>query len=305
MNRTLLLVLAVLLGVAGIAISVRDLLVQPPPPPPRTIAVAKADIPTYTRIEPDMLEERTVPAEQAEFAYDFNQAVGKISTQPIRAGQIVGRGEAKSVEEVRFVEDLGLEITSFSGRFDEMVGGQLKPGVKVNIYGYHEGRDQSAPGDVKIIARNVWVVDVRASSGEAAGQPPPTPGTGGGGGLLGGGPGFTTQRDVPASIVTVAAEPEVVWHIIEGLGAGGYQAWVTLAGQGTFDPTPTPEPTLYVQPTYTPYPTYTPFPTPVSKAPSSSQAQATPTQATPEVVSAPTPWEFPTTGGKQPGNQPR
>lgn len=292
MNRTLLLGLAVLLGLAGIAISVRDLLVQEPPPPPRVVAVAKSDIQTYTRIEADMLEERTMPAEEAKFAYGLEEAVGMITTEPIKAGQIIGRGEAKPVEEVRFVEDLGLEITSFSGRFDEMVGGQLKPGARVNIYGYHEGQDQDNPGDVKVIARNVWVVDVRASSGEAAGEPPPTPAASGGGGLLGG-PRITGRGEVPASIVTVAAEPEVVWHIIEALGAGGYEAWVTLAGNQTFSPTPTPEPVVLIQPTYTPLPTYTPFPTPtpiqVSEKPAS--------QATPEVAGTPTPGELPTTGG--------
>jgi hypothetical protein len=296
MNRTLLLALAVLLGVAAIALSVRDILVQPPPPPPRTIAVARTDIPTYTRIEPDMLEEREVPADQARFAYSMEDAIGTMSTEPIKAGQIIGRGEAKPVEEVRFVEDLGFEITSFSGRYDEMVGGQLKPGARVNIYGYHESQGRENPGDVTLVARNVWVVDVRASSGEAAGQPPPTPSQSGGGGLLGG-PGLSDQGEVPASILTVAAEPEVVWHIIEALGAGGYQAWVTLAGSQTFLPTPTPEPTVVVQATYTPLPTYTPFPSPTPAE--QANMQATPT---PEIVGTPTPGELPTTGGERPGN---
>lgn len=300
MNRTLLLVSAVLLGLAGIAISVRDILVQPEPPPPRTIAVAKANIPTYTRIEGDMLEKRTVPADQAKFAYDFEDTIGKMSTEPIEAGQIIGRGEAKSVEEVRFVEDLGYEITSFSGRFDEMVGGQLKPGTRVNIYGYHQSRDKDNPGDVTLIARNVWVVDVRASSGEAAGQSTPTPGAAEGGSSLLSGPSFRSQSAAPASIVTVAAHPEVVWQIIEALGANDYQAWVTLAGDQAFSPTPTPEPTAYVQPTYTPYPTYTPFPTSVSEAPASEE-QAPSAETTPEATSTP-PGELPETGGAQPGN---
>lgn len=292
MNRTLLLGLAVLLGLAGIAISVRDILVQPPPPPPRTIAVANTDIPTYRRIEASMLGERTVPADQAQFAYDFESAIGMISTEPIKAGQTIGRGEAKPAEEVRWVEDLGLEITSFSGRFDEMVGGQLKPGVKVNIYGYREGQGQDDPGHVKLVADDVWVVDVRASTGEAAGQPTPTPAASGGGGGLLGGASIGGQGEAPASIVTVAADPEVVWHIIEAMGAGRYQAWVTLAGSQTFSPTATPVPAALIQPTYTPLPTYTPFPT-------TPAAQAT---ATPEVANTPTPGELPTTGGGQPGN---
>lgn len=287
MNRTLLLGLAVLLGLAGIAISVMDIVRSEPPPPPRTIAFAKVDIPTYTLIEPSMIEERTVPAGEARFAYTFDEAVGKMTTEPIKAGQKIGRGEAKPPKEVRFVEDLGYEITSFSGRFDEFVGGQLKPGVRVNIYGYREGQGKDDPGEVKLVARDVWVVDVRASTGEAAGRPTPTPRAGGGGGGLLGGASIGGRGDVPASIITVAAEPEVVWHIIEALGAGRYQAWVTLAGNRAFTPTPAPA-AMLVQPTYTPLPTYTPFPSPTPPV------ESTPN---PDITGVPTPGELPTTGG--------
>ena len=282
MNRTLLLGLAVLLGLAGIAISVRDAFQQEQPPPPRVVAVAKVDIPTYTRIEADMLEKREIPADQAQFVYGYEEAIGKISTEPIKVGQTIGRGEAKPIEEVRFVEDLGMEITSFSGRFDEMVGGQLKPGVRVNIYGYLPGRDQENPGDVKLIARNVWVVDVRASSGESATPREPSSGNQEESGGFLGGPQLAGRSEVPASIVTVAAEPDVVLDIIGALGADGYQAWVTLAGnQAANVPT-----YAEAQPTYTPLPTYTPFPTP-----------ATPDlDATPAVDGIPTPSELPTTG---------
>ncbi|MFQ5855467.1 MAG: hypothetical protein ACE5LU_07500 [Anaerolineae bacterium] len=299
MNRTLLLGLAVLLGLAGIAISLVDILRPPPPEPEVTVAIAKEYIPTYTLIEPGMLDERMVKESEARrlAAYRLEEAIGMMTTTPVEPDTIIGRGEARPVEEARLVKDLDLEITSFAGRYDEMVGGQLKPGVRVNIYGYHEGQDQDNPGDVKVVARNVWVVDVRASTGEAAGQPAPTPSGAGGGGLLGG-PRITDRGEVPASIITVAAEPEVVWHIIEAMGAGGYEAWVTLAGNQTFSPTPTPGPVALIQPTYTPLPTYTPFPTPtpiqVSEKPAS--------QATPEVAGTPTPGELPTTGGEQSGN---
>ncbi len=295
MSRTLLLALAVLLGLAGIAISVRDMLVEPPAPPPRTIAVAKAEIPTYTRIDASMLEEQTVPAGQARFAYDFSEAVGKMTTERISPGQTIGPGEAKRAEEVRFVDDPNLEITSFSGRFDEMVGGQLKRGAKINIYGYHQAKDEDEPGDVTLVARDVWVVDVRASSGEATSQPTPTPGgssSGSSGGLLGGSP-FVGRGDVPASVVTVAAEPEVVWKIIQALGAGGYEAWVTLAGRQTYEPTPTASPTA--QATYTPYPTYTPIPSPTP---------AQEARAEPEISNTPTPGSLPTTGGPRVGGVP-
>lgn len=289
----MLLALAVLLGLAGIALTVVDALRPEPPEPEVTIAVANTDIPTYTIIEPHMVSERTVKQSQARsmFAYALDEAVGMITTEPVAPDTIIGRGEAKPVKEVRFVEDLGMEVTSFSGRFDEMVGGQLNPGTQVNIYGYHESLGRDEPGDVTLIASNVWVVDVRASSGEAAGQEPAATPSQGSGGLLGGGPGMVQGQATPASIVTVAAQPQVVWDIIQALGAGGYQAWVTLAGKQAFQPTPVPSPTT--QPTYTPLPTYTPFPSPTV---------VEQTQEEPTVAGTPTPSDLPTTGGAQPGN---
>lgn len=289
----MLLALAVLLGLAGIALTVVDALRPEPPEPEVTIAVANTDIPTYTIIEPHMVSERTVKQSQARnmFAYALDQAVGMMTTEPVEPDTIIGRGEAKPVKEVRFVEDLGLEVTSFSGRFDEMVGGQLNPGTHVNIYGYHESLGRDEPGDVTLIASNVWVVDVRASSGEAAGQEPaPTPSQSGGG-LLGG-PGAVQGQATPASIVTIAAQPQVVWDIIQALGAGGYQAWVTLAGKQAFQPTAVPSPTP--EPTYTPFPMYTPFPSPTVVEQTRAEE--------PEVAGTPTPSGLPTTGDAQPGN---
>lgn len=288
-----------LLGLAGIAISLVDMLRPPPPEPEVRIAVARQHIPTYTLIEPSMLEERTVKEGEARRlqAYRLEDAIGMMTTTPVEPGTIIGRGEAKPVEEVRFVEDLGLEVTSFSGRFDEMVGGQLKPGQLINIYGYRIGQGQEDRGDVVLIASNVRVVDVRATTGEAAGRPTPTPG-GGGGGLLGG-PALRGRGEVPASIVTVAAEPRVVWHIIEVLGAGNYEAWVTLAGKQTYAPTPTVTPTPVIPPTYTPYPTYTPFPTP-TPVPKAEQPGPSPPGG-PTVQMTSTPESLPVTGGSQPG----
>lgn len=143
-----------LLGLAGIAISLVDMLRPPPPEPEVKIAVAKEFIPTYTLIEPGMLEERVVKESEARrlFAYRLEDAIGMMTTTDVEPGTIIGRGEAKPVEEVRFIEDLGLEVTSFSGRFDEMVGGQLKPGVLINIYGYRVGRGDEDPGEVVLLS---------------------------------------------------------------------------------------------------------------------------------------------------------
>lgn len=295
MNRTLLLGLAVLLGLAGIAISVRDMLHQPPPPPDVEVAVAQTDIPTYTRIEAGMLKAEKRPANQAQYVYSYEDAIDMISTEPIKAGQTISRGEAKPVEEVRFVEDLGYEILSFSGHFDEMVGGQVKPGVRVNIRGYRASRNEDEPGEIKLIASNVWVVDVRASSGEAAGQSPPTPSTSSSSSGILGGPSITGRNEAPGSIVTVAVEPEVASNVIQALGADGYQAWVTLAGNQAL-PTSTPRHEVKIQATYTPLPTYTPFPSP-------TPAGQTPVMSDPgELAGTATPEYSPKTGAAEPGN---
>jgi hypothetical protein len=249
-QRTLLLGLAILLGLVGIGISVRDIIYQPPPPPPRMVALAARDIGTYVIVDADMVQAVEKPGEEAVGIYGAEDVVGKITTRYIKAGEPIDRYSVLSIEEFRFASDMGLEIASFPARFDEMVGGQLKPGHHINIYGYREGGADRL-SETMLIAPDVWVVDVRTASGGEAGIPTPTPGGGGLFSPIGG------QRAVPASIVTVAAEPSVVWKIVDTLGARGFNAWVTIAGRGTWVSTPAP-----ATPTSTPIPS-TPTPGPM------------------------------------------
>ena len=244
--------LAILLGLVGIGISVRDIIYQPPPPPPRMVAVAARDIGTYVIVDADMVQAVEKPGEEAVGIYGAEDVVGKITIRYLKAGEPIDRYSALSIEEFRFVSDMGLEVASFPARFDEMVGGQLKPGHHINIYGYREGGADRL-SETMLIAADVWVVDVRTASGSEASLPTPTPG---GGGLLG---PIGGQRAVPASIVTVAADPSVVWKIIDTLGARGFNAWVTIAGRGTGVSTPAPTPAT---PTSTPIPS-TPTPGPM------------------------------------------
>lgn len=244
---------------------------EPQVEPPRMVAVAVDDVDTYSVLRPEQLTEKEVSAEEAKGAYlGKSAAVGKMTIRPIKAGDIINDDVAVACEDFRFVCDMSLEITSFPADFDKVVGGQLRRGARVNIYGYRGGQGQTVQPEVRLVATNVWVVDVRTSAGGEVGNPTPAAEGGGGGGFLGG-PGTIAGRAAPASILTVAAEPGVVLDIIRVLGAEGFRAWVSLTGpEVKFTPTPTVTPTpaslstkvAVVAVTPTPIPTATPTLTP-------------------------------------------
>ncbi len=241
--------LAVVLGLVGVAIS----LYSPPAPPPTktNVVVAAQDIETYTVIsERARLSLKEVPIEEAADAYRLvEEVIGKITTRHIEKGEVISRDAAVPIEEFRYVKDMGLEIISFPADFNKMIGGQLKAGHRINIYGY-QGERGDRPPETTLIADHVWVVDVRAASGEEAGVPTPEAEERGPLGLR----GLAEERVVPASIVTVAVEPEVALAIIQALGAEGFRAWVTLSASETvaLRPTPTPVPVPMPMPTPTP-----------------------------------------------------
>ena len=240
--------LAVVLGLVGVVIS----LYSPPAPPPTkaSVVVAAQDIDTYTIISEStrlILKER--PIEEAANAYRLvEEVIGKITTRHIGKGEVISRDAAVPIEEFRYVKDMGLEIISFPADFNKMIGGQLKAGHRINIYGYQGERGDSPP-ETTLIADHVWVVDVRAASGEEAGMPTPEAEEKGPLGLR----GLAEERAVPASIVTVAVEPEVALAIIQALGAEGFRAWVTLSASETvaLRPTPTPTPEVVPEPSIT------------------------------------------------------
>lgn len=251
--------LAIVLVLAGVAISLWDILKPEEEIPPGTVLKAKRNIDTYTVLTSDMVEPTQVPAERAEGAYGkLDEKTALITTRPIKEGEIIDHDVAVEVGGSWRPGTMELEIISFPAEFDKMVAGQLKPGHKINVYGYYVGEEVEELASVKLIADNVWAVDARTTSGTEAEARPPEPGEGGPLGLG----GLAEARAAPASIVTVAVEPEVALKIIEALGAQKYRAWVTLSGPPLPTPTPTPVPP---EPTSTPTPTppLTPEPTPI------------------------------------------
>lgn len=240
--RPFLLASALLLGVVGIVISWPR---AEPEPPPRKVAFIKQDIPSYSIISEDMIEEREVPAAEAKNAPPATDVVGRMTTRNINKGQMVTELSALTTEQVRYVADLGLEIISFPARFDEVIGGQLKPGHRINVYAYRGERFNSAsygrPPEVRLIASDIPVVDVRTRAGDVSSRLAPTPTAAAQrqGGLFGAAVNDDTRQE-PGSVVTVAVKPELAWMVVDTLGAQGFDAWVTLAANRAAQITVTP-----------------------------------------------------------------
>lgn len=254
----MLLLLAVLV-VAVLWVNVRK---GPRPEAPgfTQVVVATTNIEPYSIVSPSqvILGSEPVPLSIAGGYYTQpEQVAGLMTTRFIRAGQQISREDARSLENVRYVADMTLEIVSFPAIFNEMVAGQVKPGHRINIYGYRRGNSRDDPGELVWVAGNVWVVDVRTAAGDVVVSP-----------------GEGSQQDLgraePASVVTVAALPETVQDIIRAFGAGGYNAWVTLAPSPVVPVAPTPVPTP-TAPTGTATPT-TPIGTTIPTAPNSGTA---------------------------------
>ncbi len=310
----MLLALALLLGVIGIIISWPR---AEPVPPPRKVAIAKQDIPTYTLITPDMVEEKEVPAAEAKGAPSFDQMVGRMSTKTISKGTLMSDQNALSPEQVRYVADPSLEVISFPANFDEVVGGQLKPGQKINVYAYRSLRQTDVQGgrkpEVRLLATDIPVVDVRARSGESGPRlaPTATPGSGGGGGLFGGAGPITSDAQQPGSIVTVAVPPEMALLIVDTMGAQAFDAWVTLSANRAVQitATPSPAPATATVPAATPTMDMRPVQTAVaatatasaaSAATATAQARANQPSGSSVPLPSATPGRIPTTGGQKP-----
>jgi hypothetical protein len=234
------------------------------------VAIAREDIEPYTIISPSQvgLSADDIPeSEAARYYRTAGELAGLMATRFIKAGQMISLAYADTLENVRYVEDMQLEIVSFPAVFNEMVAGQVRPGHKVNIYGYQRKTGQESVGDLVLVASRVWVVDVRTAGGDPVGEEEAESQEqqqlGGFLSVPGAGP-----EEEPASVLTIAAAPEVVQDIIRALGAQGYSAWVTLAPAGEYVGTPvplaTPVPTPTIAPTLLPgvSPTLGPVPSP-------------------------------------------
>jgi hypothetical protein len=256
MNRRVLFLVAVVLIIG--AVVVPSLIPHQPNTTEVTVIEATQDIEPGTIITGDVVEIKR-EVKEGPVVQASEQVLGTIAQKPIKKGDVI-TSEMTTPIDARAGAALDKEIISFYAEIDEAVGGILKPGDEIDIYAYHLV-EEDEPTRLEKIAACILVVDSHGASGNPTRWPTPKAEEGEGSeGLFG---VVVGERVVPASIVTVAVEPEIAWRIIEFLGSRGFRAWVTLSHESCWmPPTPTPTPTP-IPPT----PTSTPTPTPVPPTP--------------------------------------
>lgn len=228
---------AVLLGL-GLVLTVMELGAEPAHEPVMSVAVAAKTISPYTVITQDMIQwGRDLPVREArgEGAYPMHAVIGLMSVDVIAPGTMITGVNAKPVEDVRFAQDMGLEIVSFQVTVDRVVGGEVRPGHLINLYG--TGREDKDPFTILVEPR-LWVVQV-SSGGRPVTQATPQPDA-----ITGELEYVGAERDIPSTLITVAVPPKKAVHIIHDIGSRHLNPYVTLAANSTWEMPATPEPGL-------------------------------------------------------------
>lgn len=230
-SRRILLLGALALVGAGVIALAQSLWDTPPAAARMSVAIAVRPIRPYTIISQDMVkvgDAITLQDAVSRGAYPAHAVVGLMSTAQIAPGTMLTGVNARPVEDVRFVSDPNLEIVTFSAGVDRTVGGQLRPGHLINLYGF--GRDKTTnEAFTTLVEPRLWVVKVGSGGGPVT-NATPRPDIDTGDLYYEGG-----DRESNATLITVAVTPQQAFHIIDTLGAEGMSAWATLAGSGTAD----------------------------------------------------------------------
>lgn len=231
-SRTIILILAVgLLGI-GLVLTLAEFFSEPPVEQRVSTAVARVPIDPYTVITRDMVgvgEDIRARDARDQAVYPIESVYGKMSTASIAPGDVFTAGNSRDIEDVRFVKDLNLEIVSFAAGLDELVGGQIRPGHVINLYG--TGRNDDNQEFTVMIEPRLWVVGVQAGGGPVSEATPlVNPETGAVEVASG-------RQERPASLITVAVPPAKAFNIIDAIAARGLQPYVTLAANQTVDAT--------------------------------------------------------------------
>jgi hypothetical protein len=243
-TRTVVLIGAVALLGVGLLLTLADFL-QPPPAEPMIIpAMVAKSIEPYTVVTQDMVmagDPMRARDARDRGIWQFEDVMGKMTTAQLGAGTMLNGVNLKPIEEVRFVEDLGLEVVSFSAATDRVVGGALRPGHIINLYGFSAGsKDESF---TVLIEERLWVVSVTSGGAPVTDATPRPDLTTGEYTVVGGG------QDRPGNLITVAVPPEKAVKIIDALGAQRLSPWVSLSANQTVAaaleaPAPPPTPGL-------------------------------------------------------------
>ncbi len=248
-SRTIILALAVgLLGI-GLVMTIAGLFDEETVEQTVTPARAARAIDPYTIITQDMLrygDPLRARDARDEAAYPFDAVVGKMTTERLKPGDLMTAVNALPPEQVRFTEDLGLEIVTFAAGTEALVGGKVRPGHIINLYGSASCPRNNTQTGVQIrippyclgkegenvtilIEPRLWVVGVGAGGGPVSNATPEV-------NLSSGEVSYgADSRERSASTITVAVPPDQAFRIIDSLQAQGLQPYVTLAANQTVD----------------------------------------------------------------------
>lgn len=248
-NRWALLIgvisLVVALAVAAFAESQYQALVAT-----TELVVPAVEIPPYTIVVPQMFKARAFPAPMVnEPVYrSLGEVTGKITTVTLKPDQLVYRDQLVAQRQFRYSDDERLEVMSFPIKPEQAVGGQIKPGQRINIYrlvlqtapnpGVAASPDPkvwlAAPGaGVELLQSDVLVVDVRSTQGAAMVPAPKVQTQSQEATTYETGANDASNAARPLTILTIAVPPDVGKDILRLAGeshvASRYLLWVSLA----------------------------------------------------------------------------
>ncbi len=207
------------------------------------LVVPAVDIPPYTILRADLLTTRVFPAPmgQEPVYRTLDEAVGKISRISLAAGRLIYGDQAVAPSAFRYSDDERLEVVSFPVSPEQAVGGQIKPGHRINLYRVALGSAPSgapapallatSPVAVDLLARAVPVVDVRAAGGTSTTAPPaPRTPTARDASALGIPSSAQPTAEKSLTIITVAVPPAVAKDIVRLMGETRerYMFWISL-----------------------------------------------------------------------------
>lgn len=156
------------------------------------LVVPAQEIPPYTIITPDMVQQRAFPKAMGEAAVyrTVDEVVGNLTTTELVPEQLIYVHQITAPQTFLVTNDEAMEVVSFPIKPEQAVGAQLQIGQHVNVY--------QPVTRANAIGSDLVVADVRpAKDGKL--------------------------------IVTVAAPSEVVREIIQSGAKGQDSLWVTLA----------------------------------------------------------------------------
>ncbi|MEM1551049.1 MAG: hypothetical protein QXH03_00075 [Candidatus Bathyarchaeia archaeon] len=165
-----------------------------------TLPVLSSPAQPYTIISPGIVKEKRFPRAILSLPVirGKGEIVGKITVQNIPSDTPIFHYQVSDPSSFRFTSDPSLEVFSFPIDPPRAVGGQIRPGHRINIYA-------TGPEKLERLGEGILVVDVRTASGEKP------------------------EEGKVLNIITVAAPQDTIARILNSLREERSKLWVTLA----------------------------------------------------------------------------